>query len=239
MMLARKRRSADPFFSSTSEKRTATLVASKPVRPVHRPVTATVLPQGAKEPEAIHKLQSKAGLPKPGELSDTLGRNLALARFALGVTQDNLAVVSGISRATIAQIESSNTDPRLGTLADLAGALGVSPSLLLLKASDIASLLHVVRQSSVERVLAELSPERVEEMNQLRRTGFQKDLLRLARVGIDAAESAGFTTPGAAVGAGIGSAILPGLGTAVGTIFGLALDPMARHQAGLEEGAGI
>jgi len=178
-------------------------------------------------------------IAQPTELAAAVARNLVLARFALDVTQDRLATASQVSRATIAQIESGNSDTRLGTLAELARALGVSPSLLLLRPADLTSLLHFVRRSAIDRVLSKLSTQQLKLMNELRQTGFQKDLLRAAQLGIDAAGHAGFKTPGAVVGAGIGSAIQPGVGTAVGAVLGVALDASSQAPAELEEGAGI
>ncbi len=113
--------------------------------------------------------------------------------------------------------------------------------MLLLRPAEITALFHFVRQSAVERILAKLSPQQITRMNELRQTGFQEaTCLGCAPRGeIAAAQTAGFKTPGAVVGAGIGSTVLPGLGTAVGAVLGGALDGGSRHQADLEEGAGI
>lgn len=64
-------------------------------------------------------------------LADSLALNLGEARGAAGLTQGELSGRAAISRATIAQIESGNGDPRLATLEALAGVLGVSVESLL------------------------------------------------------------------------------------------------------------
>ena len=235
MVLARKKVTAGQLAPVGSHR----AVASQPAKAV-----APVLPP--RPSIAANPLDSETTLTtlavelaRPDDLAANVARNLILARSALDVTQDRLATISKVSRATIAQIESGNSDARLGTLADIAAALKISPALLLLRPAEITALFHFVRQSAVERILAKLSPQQITRMNELRQTGFQKDLFRVAHAGIAAAQTAGFKTPGAVVGAGIGSTILPGLGTAVGAVLGGALDGGARHQADLEEGAGI
>lgn len=68
-------------------------------------------------------------------LSTTLAKNVMLARKAQsGMTQEELARASGVSRATIAQLEGGDesNDPRLSTIVSLARALDTSPFLLLM-----------------------------------------------------------------------------------------------------------
>lgn len=69
-----------------------------------------------------------------------LARNLVVARAAIGWTQHQLARRSRISRATIAHIEATESDPRLSTVVMLAQALNVSPLCLLLGETEIDSL---------------------------------------------------------------------------------------------------
>jgi transcriptional regulator with XRE-family HTH domain len=65
---------------------------------------------------------------------------LVVARAAIGLTQHQLARRSRISRATIAHIEATESDPRLSTVVLLAQALDVSPLCLLLGETEIDSL---------------------------------------------------------------------------------------------------
>lgn len=82
-------------------------------------------------------------LPPVRNASGDLARNLVAARSAAGLTQQMLAKRSGISRATIAQIEAGDSDPRQSTIAFLAAALGVSPIALILSPREAAALAHV------------------------------------------------------------------------------------------------
>jgi len=170
----------------------------------------------------------------------SLARNLLLARHVLGITQDALALESGVSRATIAQIERGDTDCRLGTLSDLSAALGIFPALLLLKADDLTAFVQFVREAAVARILAHLPTDQIQSMNQLNNSGLPRDYLRVAVYGVRAAAAAGYRQRGAAVGAGIGSTVQPGLGTAVGALMGFVFDSKRTHAVvELEDGGGI
>lgn len=170
------------------------------------------------------------------ELAARVAKNLTLARASLDVTQEELAENSGVARATIAQIEAGASDARVGTLHDLASALKISPLLLLIHANDLTSIARWVNRSALAQVLDQLLPAEIERLNRLRETGLRKDLVRVAKAGVAAAEAAGFTSPAAVAGAGIGSTVAPGIGTAIGALLGAALDPEQEKQASLLEG---
>ncbi len=59
------------------------------------------------------------------------GRNLFLARRRRGLSQEALALRTGLNRDTIYKIEMGRRSPRLGTLLVLADALRVGPCDLL------------------------------------------------------------------------------------------------------------
>lgn len=67
----------------------------------------------------------------------TLGEAIKTRRIALGMTQHDLGQVAGYgdnARATISRIESGKRSPSLGSLLDIADALGVKASMLLAEA---------------------------------------------------------------------------------------------------------
>jgi transcriptional regulator with XRE-family HTH domain len=64
-------------------------------------------------------------------MEKTLGQQLTALREAKGMTQEELADKSGVSRPRISRLENDEVDaPRRNTLDKLALALGVQPSLL-------------------------------------------------------------------------------------------------------------
>jgi transcriptional regulator with XRE-family HTH domain len=153
-----------------------------------------------------------------------LAKNLVLARTARGTTQEKLAEESGVSRATIAQIESGESDPRLSTIVDLAAALELSPLLLLLNERELAAIAKLVEDESyVKKISSDISTEDVERMRRLIQSGVQKGQKRAAELGASAAQAAGFAAGGAAAGAAIGTILFPGIGTAIGAALGSLL----------------
>lgn len=182
---------------------------------------------------------SHAGLH--GEAVRTqLAKNLLLARSAAGFTQDVLAEHSGVSRATIAQLESATTDCRLTTLTDIALAFEVSPIVLLLQEVEIASLATWVSRTALSRLLEQIPESEIRTMNTLRRSGLQKNLTRVAQLAVQAVRRGGYTSRAAAVGAAIGAGILPGMGMAVGTLVGVLLEKHHQpHDGSVTDGSGI
>ncbi len=63
-------------------------------------------------------------------IRETLAANLSRERKRAGLTQEQLASVSGTPRPTIASIEGAKQEPRISTLDPLAIALGVHVNLL-------------------------------------------------------------------------------------------------------------
>ncbi len=152
----------------------------------------------------------------------TLAKNVALARSAASFTQAELAEAAGVSRATIAQIESGAGEPRLSTLVDIATALGTSPVLLLIGKNELDALISVTGNAPVEL----LSEEEVEKMKRLIASGLRRQRLQAAELGASAARAVGLS----AVGAAIGSVLLPGVGTAIGAGIGAFLGGTNSHK---------
>ncbi len=140
-----------------------------------------------------------------------LAKNLVVARLIAGITQKDLADAADISRATIAQLETGYSDPRLSTIVELANALGISPMLMLAGVAETAALAGL--SDRIESDHLEISAADLERMRQHVQSGMLKDRLRAARLG---AQVVAKSDPAAAVTAAVMSAILPGAGTVVG-----------------------
>ena len=68
---------------------------------------------------------------QPDELSEILRKNVRARRKELGETQEAISKRTGIAQAYLAQIEAGVKVPTLEVLANLATALGTTPSALL------------------------------------------------------------------------------------------------------------
>lgn len=162
------------------------------------------------------------------DVRDTLARNLSAARGALGISQDQLATAGGVSRATINQLEGAEGDPRLSTLVALAAALGVSPVFLLLGRDELDAIAKAPGSKEAKEVQAHLTPDELDTMRRLLRSGVAKNRTKAVAMGSTAATTAGLTA-GALAAAAIGTALLPGIGTAIGAAF--AATWLARKKA--------
>lgn len=92
-------------------------------------------------------------------ISKNLGESLEYLRKARGLTQDQLAKISGIPRTTLSHIESGEGNPSLTTLSKLALALGVpyeellsapKPSCILMRNHELKK--HQRAQGKVNKV---------------------------------------------------------------------------------------
>ena len=159
-----------------------------------------------------------------------LARNLVAARTALEISQDTLATRASVSRATVIQIEGGEGDPRLSTLVSLADALSVSPMFLLLGREDLEALSNLRKSEGMPVVPDELSEEDVETMRRLLRSGISRNRNKAIKMGVAAASATGGVAASTLAGAAIGSIILPGIGTTVGTVLGAFLDLKLKDQ---------
>lgn len=158
-------------------------------------------------------------------VQEMVATNLVVARSANGMTQDLLAEKAGLSRATIAQIESGQGDPRLSTLTDIAGALAVSPMLLLVGSVELAALVDLEEEARTASFSADRSL--LDRIGHLVTSSVARNRTKAALLGAQAAVAAGFTTPGGIAGAALGSALMPGrlVGMAFGAALGRLLTP--------------
>jgi len=188
-----------------------------------RPLPRTQQPQ--RGPAPAPPLPTPAIPPQRESPDAILAKNLVVARLAAGVTQQDLAAAADVSRATIAQLETGYSDPRLSTIVDLANALGVSPLLLLIGLEEARALTELPDRLHDESL--ELHDKDVTRMQQYVASGMLKDRVRAARLGASLVASAATSVR---VAAAVMSAILPGKGTIVGAALGRALAPSVDNE---------
>jgi len=160
---------------------------------------------------------TNAGAKAGERIESKLAKNLVAARVAAGLTQQQLADASDVSRATIAQIEAGVSDPKLSTVLQLAQALQVSALLLLLGTDDISALSEIVPAPGA--ATSGLSEEELRELQRLVSSGMLRDRAAAAKLNAEVARAEGLSVS-AVVGAAIGGAIHPGRGTELGKLLG-------------------
>ena len=152
------------------------------------------------------------------DVQNTLARNLFAARGALNMSQEDLAGAAGVSRATINQLEqgsSAKGDPRLSTVVRLAAALELSPVFLLLGRDELHAITEVPKSREVNEVRSRLSAEKLETMRWLLSSDVPKNRAKAVQMGAEAARTSGISE-GVIAAAAIGTALWPGMGTAIG-----------------------
>jgi transcriptional regulator with XRE-family HTH domain len=70
---------------------------------------------------------------KPSGLKGVIAKNVARLRGAMGISQEELAHISGYHRTYVGMIERGERNISIATLEALAGALGVEPHRLLMR----------------------------------------------------------------------------------------------------------
>jgi transcriptional regulator with XRE-family HTH domain len=154
------------------------------------------------------------------ELAETsLAKNLVAVRTALGLTQDALSSASGISRATIAQLETGVSDPRLSTLSALANAMGMPTGLLLLSEVEVRSVIDLLGKGT-EHHFPPLPPGDQRQLRQWLNGGMLRDRTEAVRLVARWVAASGGSPPMAAVVAGLCAVIVPDPGLLIGARWG-------------------
>src|ERR1044071_7467626 len=91
-----------------------------------------------------------------------LGKKIRDLRFRRGLTVQQLAEASGLSKGFISQVENDRTSPSLATLRDLARALDTSVAYLVVEDDQVP---HVVRAAERPRLQNGNGPARVEVLS--------------------------------------------------------------------------
>ena len=168
-------------------------------------------------------LPAKASRLPRESIDSVLAKNLVAARVIAGLTQLDLATAAGVSRATVAQLETGYSDPRLSTVVELSRALGVAPIVLLAGTPEVEALAGLAEGGDPD-TLPKASPMDLARIRDFASSGLLKDRVRAARLGAAVARGGVETPLGIAVTAGLFSAALPGAGTAVGALLGRLLE---------------
>jgi transcriptional regulator with XRE-family HTH domain len=175
-------------------------------------------------PVAMNRSMPVNSAPRRESVDSILAKNLVAARVIAGLTQHELAAAAGVSRATVAQLETGYSDPRLSTVVDLARALGIAPIVLLSGSEEVGALAAIAGGNDAAGPRPTVPPIDLARMRDYVASGMLKDRIRAARIGATVARGGVADGPvGAAVTAGLFSATLPGHGTVVGTLLGKLL----------------
>jgi DNA-binding XRE family transcriptional regulator len=166
--------------------------------------------------------------PVRESISTTLAKNLVAARLIAGMTQHELARAADVSRATIAQLETGCSDPRLSTVVDLARALGIAPFVLLAGTPEVEALASL-NEKPRDLPHLRVSPADMVRLREYVASGMLKDRIRAAHLGAEIARSLRPDCPPLAITAGLFSAALPRAGTAIGVVLGWKIHDLTQN----------
>ncbi|ACL03050.1 transcriptional regulator, XRE family [Desulfatibacillum aliphaticivorans] len=153
-----------------------------------------------------------------------LAKNVAVGRKAHNMSQQALADASGVSKSTIAAIETGKGEPSLSTIVAIACTLQCSPQMLFFDDSTLNFLMLLLYHHPEELKKVKLSKGDIAKAAGGLGSGLRSGLYKAAKVGAQAAEEANFE--GAAkTGAAIGTCRTPGIGTAIGAAFANSVGP--------------
>ncbi len=153
------------------------------------------------------------------EAAETLlARNLVAVRTAAGWTQDALSAASGISRATIAQLETGVSDPRLSTLAALATAARLPLAFLLVGEAEVRALAGLAARLS--SVPVTVPPRDMRQLNRWVNSGMLRDRADAVRLAADRVGAVDGLQPLAVVLAALFTTFVPDPGLAIGAAWG-------------------
>lgn len=159
------------------------------------------------------------------EVRETLALNLLYAREAAQLTQEQLAVMSGVSRSTINQLENvdgNNNDCKLSKLIKITNALKISPICLFLGEDEINTISNI-DYKELNKIFTRKDTEAMQR--HLVSKAFKKKK-SCADLGATIAHSAGLS----ACGAALGSMLLPGIGTILGASLGSYISTRKKTQ---------
>lgn len=173
---------------------------------------------------------TEPNIPEDAALSSRgiVAQNLLIARTALDFTQHQLADKSGISRATIAQLEAGLGDPRLSTLELLAATLHIPAHFLLLDQASFRAVAELLKLGDKVNSAQKSARDVIAPVLQ---AGGALNRLRAASIGVDVAREAGLLGDAHRVGAAIGAARYASAGTFLGAHLAQLLErfrPVAR-----------
>lgn len=159
---------------------------------------------------------------RPESIDSVLAKNLVAARVIRGLTQHELAEAAGVSRATIAQLETGFSDPRLSTVVDIARALGIAPIVLIVGVPEVKAIAEIAHQTEIQPL--NIAATDLERMLDFISSGMLKDRVRAARLGAAIARQGNEVSSSIEVTAGLFSASVPGIGTSAGAELGRLLE---------------
>lgn len=99
----------------------------------------------------------------------SIGKRIKQKRDSLGLSQEGLGDMAGITNVTLSRIESGKVNPTKETVTKLAAALGVSQAYLLGETDDPTPIRRIVEQTCITRqgIRAQTVEERLEAIERL------------------------------------------------------------------------